>query len=78
MTGTKYYSVALCSNELEAMPHYEFCELSHSSLERARECWYARPAEFRAVVQAWCIENNCRVVIWENEVIDRLHTLSDA
>jgi hypothetical protein len=74
----KYYAVALCSNEPDALPHHEFCELGHSSLELARECWYARPAEYRATVQLWCRENNCRVVVWESEVIDKLHSIADA
>jgi hypothetical protein len=78
MTSTKYFCVALCSNEPDALPHYEFCECGHSSLERARECWYARPAEFRATVQAFCHAHNCRVVVWENEVIDKLHSIADA
>lgn len=78
MSSTHYFTVALCSNEPDAMPHFEFCEQDHSTAQAARECWYKHPPEFRATVQAWCREFNCRVVVWENEVIDRLHSIADA
>lgn len=76
---TKYFSVALCPNDPpDAMPSLEICQLPHETLEKARACWYARTDEFRQQILEECRSHNYRVVIWENEVIDRLHSLGDA
>jgi len=76
---TNYFCVAVCPNEPpDAIPVQEICHIEHTTIERARECWYAKPEEYRQVILAYCLAHNCRVVIWENEIIDRVHPLTDA